>query len=457
MQKLQKNNLIAQSNKIIEGRYTTTKNELLLLVAMISLIDPKDREFFVFSVTVNELAKILNLDEKSSLREFKRISRKISKKTIEIKTAKGWEIFPWVALCALEGNEVKVIFNKRLKPYLLDLKNGGNFTQYRLEMAAQFKSNYTIRLYQLLREYYSKKIYVFEFSVKDFRQMILGNGSFAYQRFKEFNRFVLKKAQKELNEKIEGYHKSDLNFDLQTRRTGRKISTLIFTIKTQQTKPVKKIQAIETKIQPIVNDVNTPQIILDYEAIGVMRKMVQPYLEQRSEQALCNTLNRFKQDKASGKITKSEQGYLAYLLRVNAGQETTQDKERKQKELNKNQLKEKEVQEKALKATFRKEREQALNGFFTTLQDEELEYIIIDFEASELFEVQIKSWLVLFDLYRRDGIKDSSVKNCFNSFIVDHYLDKTLNNFPQWKEKNVKKQISLAEQTEHQDGKESVN
>jgi len=43
---------------------------------------------------------------------------------------------------------------------------------------------------------------------------------------------------------------------LQTRRTGRKISHLIFTIKTQQTKPAPNMQAKE---QGIGSTINIPQ------------------------------------------------------------------------------------------------------------------------------------------------------------------------------------------------------
>lgn len=430
MRKLQPNNLIAQSNKLIEGRYNATKNELLLLVAMISLINPKDKEFLTFSVSVKELAKILDLDEKSSLREFKKISRKISKKTLEIETDKGWKIFPWVSLCSLEDHQVTVIFNDRLKPYLLDLKKNGNFTQYRLAMTAQFRSNYSIRMYQLLREYHSKKIYTFEFDVPNFRQMILGSKAHIYPEFKEFRKFVLNKTQKEFSQKDKqtGLFKSDLNFDLKTRRTGRKISHLIFTIKNQQTKPAPK-----PKKTPVAND-NAPQIILDYETFGVMRKMVQPYLDQRGEQALRNTLNKFHQDKQAGKITKSEQGYLAYLLRVNAGQETLQDKERQLKEEDKQRKKEKEAKEQALKAAFLKERDAKLQEFFDSLQEGEIEYMLPDFEASEIFATKIKTWLVVHHLYQQQGIKgDPALQDCFNEFIIDRYLDETLNDFTAWK------------------------
>jgi hypothetical protein len=271
--------------------------------------------------------------------------------------------------------------------------------------------------------------------------MVLGQNFKSYSVFKNFRRRVLDTAQKELNkkDKITGFYKSDLGFDFETRRTGRKISHLIFTIKTQQTKPLPQAT---TETSPTANNRNTPQIILTYEAIGVMQKTVKPYLEQRGEQALQNTLNKFNDDKAKGKITKSEQGYLAYLLRVNAGQETIQDKEHQQKEHqqkehNKKRLQEQAVEEKILKDVFTKEREAALNSFFTTLADEEQEYIIADFEASELFARHIKSLLVLFDLYNSYGMEDPDIKNYFNHFIIDQYLDKTLNNFIQWKEKNT--------------------
>ena len=48
--KLKKNNLIAHANSLIESRYSITKNEQILLFAMISLINPNDKEF-VFSET----------------------------------------------------------------------------------------------------------------------------------------------------------------------------------------------------------------------------------------------------------------------------------------------------------------------------------------------------------------------------------------------------------------------
>jgi len=38
-------------------------------------------------------------------------------------------------------------------------------------------------------------------------------------------------------------------------------------------------------------------------------------------------------------------------------------------------------------------------------------------------------------MYKTQGMQDQAIKNCFNAFIIDQYLDSILNDFPKWKEK----------------------
>jgi plasmid replication initiation protein len=437
MPKLNSNNLVAQANKMIQDRYALTRNEKLLLQAMTSLINPKDQQFADFCVTLDELCEILNIERTSATREFKKVSNKLLKRIIEIDSPEhGWEAFQWVSYASVKDGFVYLKFHDKLKPYLLNLKKSGNFTQYRLWNVSGFRSTYSIRIYQILKEYYGKKIYTFELLLNDFKKMMLGRNASSYVEFKRFKVRVINAAQKELGSKNQetGLYKSDLGFDLETRRTGRKISHLIFTINTQQTKPSPKIQPDTPQTS---HHSNMPQIILDYEAVGVMRRRVKPYLEIRGTHALQNTLNKFNDDKTKGKITKSEQGYLAYLLRANAGQETKQDREREQTEINKQRQKEKEAKEKAFKEAFITERETALSDFFVSLQEGELEYILVDFEASEIFEQRITSWQMLVDIYNSSkevGLKDRDIKKAFHTFIIDQHLDKRLNNFSRWKE-----------------------
>lgn len=430
MSKLQKHNLVAQANNLIEARHNLSKGEKLLLLAMISLINPKDKEFGFFSVTVDRLKEVLEINKTTANKEFERIITRLMGRVVKIKTAKGWKLRQWVSHADLEDNIITLQFHDDLKPYLLELKKKGNFTQFRLGLVVHFRSLYTMRMYQILKAYHSKRMNKFEFSLQDFRDMMLGEGATSYKAFNDLRKKILTVSSNELSEINEetGVYRYDLNFDVKTLRTGRKISHLIFTIKTQPTKPAPK-----TESKRPAND-TAPQIILDYEAFGVMRKMVQPYLDQRGEQALQNTLNKFHQDKQAGKITKSEQGYLAYLLRVNAGQETAQDKERQLKEHDKQRRQEKEAKEQALKEAFTQERNAKLQAFFDTLQEDEIEYMLPDFEASDIFKRHIKPLLVLHHLYQQSGLQDDDIKMYFNVFVIDRYIDKTLNDFELWKE-----------------------
>ena len=386
---LQKKNLVAQSNKIVEGRYTATKNELILLVAMISLIEPKDKEFLTFSVTINELSKILNIDSKSALREFKKISRRLMTKVVEIETQDGWEMFQWVTFSQLKGNLVSLRFHDHLKPYLLDLKRSGNFTQYRLEIIIQFRSSYTIRIYQILREYYSKRMYEFEFSLDYFRNMVLGEKSKKYPVFREFRKYVLNVAQKELSKinedistKAVPVYKSDLNFKLVTRRTGRKISHLKFIIQEQNIKPAPKVKPVIT-IAKESDTTEIPQILIDYEAYGVMRTVAEPYLEARGEQALIKTLERCKKDHKAGKIKDNIGGYLFSLLKSNAGQQTPAEREEEKKKEEKKRKAE-EVRKQKLLAEKREEFKNECSSklrkdFINSLSEEKRETIRQDF------------------------------------------------------------------------------
>jgi plasmid replication initiation protein len=84
----------------------------------------------------------------------------------------------------------------------------------------------------------------FEFSLHEFREIMLGKNSKTYPLFKNLRNKIIDVAKKELETKDPetNLYKSDLSFTLETRRTGRKISHLKFIIKKQQTKPIIPIE-----------------------------------------------------------------------------------------------------------------------------------------------------------------------------------------------------------------------
>ena len=81
---------------------------------------------------------------------------------------------------------VLLCFDPKLKPYLLQLK--GNFTCSRLDMLLNFKSQYTMRIYNLLKQYEGlgeRQIEV------DFLREILGLRENQYKRYNDFKKDIL--------------------------------------------------------------------------------------------------------------------------------------------------------------------------------------------------------------------------------------------------------------------------
>ncbi|MBE8233221.1 MAG: replication initiation protein, partial [Endozoicomonadaceae bacterium] len=414
MSNLTKNNLVAQTNRLIEARYTMTKNELLLLFAMVSLINPKDKNFLTFKTSVAHLSEILGIHPATAPREFDKITNRLLARVLTLKVEKGkWKKYQWVSYAELDGNDILLRFHKELKPYLLELKKNGNFTQYRLDMIIHFKSSYTIRMYQLLKEYQCKRMYTFDFSLEGFREMMLGEDSKTHLQFKNLKRHVLNVAQKELREQDPntGFYKSDLSFELETRRSGRKISSLKFIIKTQETNPAPTTDSKIIENKNATKD-DMPQIILEYEALGVMRKTTLPYLTKNGEQALIDTLQRFKADKKQGKIKKSAQGYLVFLLKINGGQQKNIKEEKEQEKITQAEKKERE---KALRIRFQQEREEAAAVFYADQDDYDKYVLTHEFENSHLFTMKIKSVPVFNELYKMTQLEDKSIEEYFYS------------------------------------------
>jgi len=372
--KLHKNNLVAQANKLIEARYTITKNEQLLLFAMISLINPKDKKFLTFTTTTDQLSHILDIHPATALREFDKITDRLMSRVIKINKPTGWEKLQWVSNAKLDGNVISLKFHDDLKPFLLELKKSGNFTQTRLGMVIHFRSVYAIRVYQLLKEYDSKRMNNFEFSLEEFREIMLGDKSEIYPLFKNFRNKVLDVAKRELEAKDQetGLYKSDLSFNLETRRTGRKISHLKFIIKKQKTAPVKQLQI------DIPEEQNPYQNTPEYKALlllAISESHAQAFLEQYGEEYIAEKLQVLAERQQIEDI-KSPSGFFIKALKEDYKSEKLQkqkkEKDRREKENEKRKQAERQKKIDELSSKFGKQERKAFIDSLSENEETEL-------------------------------------------------------------------------------------
>ena len=94
------------------------------------------------------------------------------------------------------------------------------FTQYQLKNILKLKSSHSIRVYELLKQY--ETIRKRKFEVEELKSYLgLENN---YSTFKDFEKYVLKVAMAEINEK------TDIVINYEKIRKGRRIGEIKFTI-----------------------------------------------------------------------------------------------------------------------------------------------------------------------------------------------------------------------------------
>lgn len=313
---------VTQSNKLIEARYSLTLNEQRIVLFMISLIQPEDEDFKDYEIKVSDIVKLAGLKNKNIYAELKELLVELRRKGVVIPESDGYLVTGWLSSAKYKESEgiVQLSFDRKLKPYLLKLKE--QFTKYHLYHVTHFQSSYTIRIYMLIKQY--EKVGFREFDLVEFRE-ILGIASHQYKRFSDFRKRVITVAQSELSKKNnQGQYLSDITFHLETIRTGRKISRLRFVIEHQRTDILQSefIMAEENKAEP--------PIIAEYETYGIDRTITLAQLQKQGERPLKYCLKLFKEKLVTTNI-KNPSGYLLGMLNNEAGKENQAERDKKEK------------------------------------------------------------------------------------------------------------------------------
>lgn len=235
-----KRTLIRKSNELIEARYRLSITEQRLVLLLAAEIELNDSDFKDYELKVSDFTSMFGLEtDKSVYEQVEQAADNLLGKIITLQEGHDVEKTAWLSYVKYSKGSgmVKIRFDKSLKPYLLQLQ--GNFTQYNLKHVINFKSQYSIRLYELL------KMEVFRakngklakaFSVLELKDF-LGIGKKEYTVFNNFKRRVIQPAVKEISTQ------TDLNvINVESTRTGRKITSLTFTVQIVSEQKIKEKQ-----------------------------------------------------------------------------------------------------------------------------------------------------------------------------------------------------------------------
>jgi len=241
--------IVTQANELVESRYNLTLGEQRLIFTMISRIQPQDEDFKPYHISLHELADFLGINKNHIYADCKKITKKLLEKVVEIQEPGRLLQTHWVSSADyVDGTgTVNLSFDPLLKPYLLQLK--GNFTCSKLEMLLSFKSQYTMRVYTLLKQY--ERLKEREIELQKLRD-ILGIRKDQYVLYSNFKKDVLESTQKELAEK------ADLYFEFDEIKYSRRVGAIRFRIFTKKLIGTTSDKVL-ANVVPIVLNLHPPE------------------------------------------------------------------------------------------------------------------------------------------------------------------------------------------------------
>ena len=209
------------------------------------MVQPTDEEFKEYEFKIKDFMRLLEIESKTKYTEIPKITKELMKKVFEIKEGKDIIQLSWLSSARYKTGEGLVIlkFDSSLKPYMLQLKEF--YTSYKLENILSLKSKYSLRLFELLKCNEFKKIW--NIDLKDLKDLLGATGK-SYSIYQNVKNRILIQAQKELN------NKTDIWFDFEEIKTGRKVTAIKFYIYSNNKKINNKINLNTKKEEISINN-----------------------------------------------------------------------------------------------------------------------------------------------------------------------------------------------------------
>lgn len=228
-----KNQLVYKSNTIIQkSRYELSLPEQRAICYICSLIKPRNSldKFnqvpfqLEYDFKLNEYAKICGIptDGRFYL-DTKELLKGLVKKVMWLTLPDGTETtVNWISKVWINkrSGKVRVRIDEDMAPYLFDLQE--KFTAYGLYNVLRMKSQYSIRLFELLKSYANMLQKSFE--VEELKKILMVDTVKSYKDYGMFRQKVLEPALTEINELTE------LNVMMQPETKGRKVVKVKFVI-----------------------------------------------------------------------------------------------------------------------------------------------------------------------------------------------------------------------------------
>ena len=305
--------LVRKANNLVEGKYRFDIWEMRVFTKMLTMILPSDEDFKEYRIYLKEVIDEFNLAaDKQSYKLLKDGAIKLMKKEIKIirDTDEGEKEFLTHIAVGLDsftsktqGSYLDISFHPKMKPFLLQLQT--QFLMYDVRNILQLQSSYSVRIYELLKQY--EKIGKRTFSIDDLKETLAVMDK--YPLYANFKQRIIMKAQEDL----EAY--TDIRFTFEEVKKGRSIQSIVFTIKSN--KSIVEERKLLNPVLPQIFDENINKIEifnLVKEFPGVNQNTVNDWFSKYNRAYIIERINILLKQLAKGKEIKNPMGYLQKLM-----------------------------------------------------------------------------------------------------------------------------------------------
>ncbi|WP_454871079.1 replication initiation protein, partial [Priestia megaterium] len=291
-------NWVTKSNILIESTYKLSLQEQRILLIMASKVQPNDETLKTYRFRAKDFIEIVGNKKGTGFYSYlKEIVNGLQTKILTIKEKGKQRNYNWVITSIYEENEgyITLQFHPSLKYLFLELKE--KFTSYQLENVVRLNSVYSIRIYELLKQY--ERLRKRELTLEELRHFLAIEPT-KYKQYGHFKSKVLAVAQKEIN------NKTDIRFEFVELKTGRKVTSIEFIITSSPAmngaSPTKE-KKLESNQESLELDDNKNSVQNDLENLGVKPEKIEWLLSEFTKEHLERNI-RYTQDRSiTGEVT----------------------------------------------------------------------------------------------------------------------------------------------------------
>lgn len=197
------------------------------------MVQPNDEEFKPYIFKISDFMELLGVNTKTKYTEIPKITKDLMKKVFEIEEDDVIIQTAWLSSATYKKGSgiVELEFSPKLKPYMLKLNS--MFTQYKLANILSMKSKYSPRIYEILKCNEFKKQNFVEIKITELRRLLKAEN--IYPLYSDFKRYIIIRTKKELKKL------SDIWFEFEEIKTGRKVTSIRFYIYSNNIENGKKV------------------------------------------------------------------------------------------------------------------------------------------------------------------------------------------------------------------------